>query len=508
MHSGTDPVYDCILCGHVFARVHDLHLHIQLHAPDAEYVRTFNMFDGSCSTYEKRYPPMTASLDLTLGRDHDNLVRVLAHEAALKRYAKCSLVVTAEFAKVELGNLTDAIVIHLRASQFTLTIYQNYIVHVEQSHSQIASNLDDFLQRGSGWTLQAVYSTKLEIARCRSLAGACGQLTLTADRRASRGRPGPAMKLDADGDRRCFFKAVARHFVKSDNMDRIEAFIREHLITDGIQVPTPVHQLAKFEQLNQHLSMKVNVIYQEEEHIYPIFASREMQCREHVNILLYKELVNGKAIPHYAHIDSLDKFLRKSYRGGSGGGNSYQKSHICPNCLCKFYSQALLLKHFALCSKNKVQAVHIPEAGERLEFSNFIKRFKIPLVGFYDFESNMKKPDSPCSSCPGMSICHHKTTIESIQVAGTYSILIVDHLGNIVHSNTHSSEDCTAVFVEELLTIEEHLMAMLSTPEPLNLSPAEERRFKRTSECHICGKPFSKNDPKVRDHCHLLGTYV
>ena len=32
-------------------------------------------------------------------------------------------------------------------------------------------------------------------------------------------------------------------------------------------------------------------------------------------------------------------------------------------------------------------------------------------------------------------------------------------------------------------------------------------RYKRSERCHICFKPFKKDKPKVRDHCHYTGRY-
>ena len=33
------------------------------------------------------------------------------------------------------------------------------------------------------------------------------------------------------------------------------------------------------------------------------------------------------------------------------------------------------------------------------------------------------------------------------------------------------------------------------------------KRYKRSTICHICFKPFNSKEPKVRDHCHYTGRY-
>ena len=43
-------------------------------------------------------------------------------------------------------------------------------------------------------------------------------------------------------------------------------------------------------------------------------------------------------------------------------------------------------------------------------------------------------------------------------------------------------------------------------PKPMNnLTSFEEIIFNRARLCHICEKPFTKEDKRVRDHCHFTG---
>ena len=36
---------------------------------------------------------------------------------------------------------------------------------------------------------------------------------------------------------------------------------------------------------------------------------------------------------------------------------------------------------------------------------------------------------------------------------------------------------------------------------------ADEENFKQLTECHICGKKYTNEDKRVRDHCHVTGKY-
>jgi hypothetical protein len=514
VHAQAAPVFDCIICGAIFQSIHLMHQHILTHAPNPEFVRVQHLYSGSCTIYRKSYLPPTASLDLTLGQDHDDLVRLLAAEVAVKRFAKCSIVLAAEFLKMQGTDVMDSIIVHLRASSFTLTVYQNFIRYVESAHAEIANNLSDFLERGSGWVLNAIYAVEVQVARCRPLSGACGPTTLNLDKRRERGALHPAQalagQLDPLGDKKCFYYAIAQYFIalKSDELTR--AFVEQELITTGISLPVAVHQIPKFEELNAHLNLKINVIYREDvegNYIYPVYASRRTDCSNHITLLLYKAVVNDVVVPHYVFVPNVAKLLRKTYRGEKGD-IGYERTSVCPNCLNKFSSDRVRDKHFELCSKNKVQAVVMPVREDRIEFKNFCKRFKVPVVAFYDFEAVMVSPKAPCSVCQDMSLCYHKTLVQSIQQAGTYSLLVVDYLGQVIHQSTYSGDNCAEAFINELLDIEPSLQRLLEAAEPLFLTPADERNFQAADICHICERPFNENNVKVRDHDHLEGSFL
>ena len=38
----------------------------------------------------------------------------------------------------------------------------------------------------------------------------------------------------------------------------------------------------------------------------------------------------------------------------------------------------------------------------------------------------------------------------------------------------------------------------------MKLTPADWRRYNMATVCHICGRPVTADDPKVRDHDHLV----
>ena len=388
-HGGSDRVHDCVLCGAVFLSVTLLHEHILDHEPETEYHVTRELMDGALTTYRKNYVPPEGSLDLTFGQDIDNLTQVMAVETARKKYAKCSIVLTVEFIQLSGNEVTNSIVIYMRSPNFTITPFQDHASLLAGVQAGFNVSIEDFKMNGSNYILNAIYRTEIDFAKCSPLSGSCGILSISSK--------ADLKQLHENGDNRCFFYAVARHFTKIDDMELIKRFLATSVITDGIRTPVSICSIPKFEKKNHHLKIRVNVLYEEDGNIFPIFASKyddvdgADQKIEFVNILLYKTLINGEAVSHYSYISDLPKLLRRRYEKNSGkAGYSYQVTKVCPNCLTKFFSDYELETHFGLCKENKPQKIILPQPGTYIEFKNWNNKFKIPMCAFFDFESSMK----------------------------------------------------------------------------------------------------------------------
>jgi predicted RNA-binding Zn-ribbon protein involved in translation (DUF1610 family) len=511
-HGHNGAIYDCPLCGTFFQDKDLLQHHIMQHPQDPDYTIAEECFETSCRTFRKVYIPPLPSLELTLGQDYNALSNVLAHEAALKRFAKCSIVVTVEFVKTSLQGDEKFVTVPIRATSFIITTQQVYTVHIEHAHQQINKTIDEFLNNGSGWILNAVFKTDLQMAKCTPLSGSCGWNQLSVGKLTDIQK----LQMNGYGNHECFFYAVARYFVGVDDMCSVMTFADENFIMAGIDVPVSVRQVTKFEKMNSHLDMKINILYQEGLEIYPMLASRKEETPKthHINLLLFQEEVEGELIRHYVCITNLAKLIRKEYDWRKPSKTdkkrrSYQKLRVCPNCLAKFSKDTSLLKHFDLCKENKEQKIVIPTEGDEIKFDKWMHKFEVPLCGFFDFEAVQTKPDWNCISCSeeNMDKCYHKSEVESVQKAGTFCIYIFNFLKQIVFKKTYSGDDAAAVFLDTLLNIEHQLFEKLEIYQPLKLTMNEERDFQDAFYCHICETQFGQEDVKVRDHCHLTGVF-
>jgi hypothetical protein len=468
------------------------------------YIKKHDEFSSSCTVYVRNYPVNVASLSLAIQEDFISIRKLIINEINMKNYAKISLIVFAEFIQVEAGEIVNTITMPLRSNTVAITRYDNIRGFIDNSEQTIQNRIDDFLHNGSNYVLRNIVKTHIEFAKCKPLNGSCGKLAISDRKNLSK------LMGVASGDKNCFFYAVARHFVQTDIVSSLKLFIKKHVNVTGIKVPVKVNDVGKFEILNKHLNIKINILFAEGEDIYPLYVSKNVNAKNTVNILLYKEVVNGRLIPHYVYINNLSKFLRKKYHCVTANGKAtiyYEKTAVCPNCLCKFSGDAVMKSHLKVCAVNIPQKIRLAPAGSVVKFTHHEKSFKMPIVGFYDFECYMKKPVSSCLICDidELESCVHKSAIECEQCPMTYSLLLLDNNSNIIHFNTYSGEDCSEMFLNELLDLEPVIEERLSQNVPMKLSKAEEDSYLEDETCHICGDELTVDRGKVRDHCHLTG---
>jgi len=393
----------------------------------------------------------------------------------------------------------------LRAPSALVTTATNIGQVLHNAHQRIQNRVDDFVENGSGWRLNAVICADVELGTCAALNGSCNLVAIEYLRSFDNTRRTPDMQ-------RCFLHACAFHFVKSENLMKLDRFIKKYFL---VHIPSPVmvKDIARFERDNGHLNFKINVVYLEEKKIFPLIFSKKLDAEHHITLLLYKTEVQGKVVSHYSYVKDVNKLLRKCYIRDTK--YSYEKTLSCLNCFSKFCAQgggkANLERHYELCSKNKPQAVKIPEAGSTIQFKNHLNKFQSHFIGFFDFESCHRKQEFECSKCEMVSegdntACHHQTLTKAVQEPITYSYLIMDKAGSIVYNNTYTGRDCVKRFLEELISIEADLLAVLNANVELNMSAEDEELFATASHCHICD--IELEDDRVRDHCHVSGRFL
>ena len=72
---------------------------------------------------------------------------------------------------------------------------------------------------------------------------------------------------------------------------------------------------------------------------------------------------------------------------------------------------------------------------------------------------------------------------------------------------TYRGKDCIETFCNYIKGEARRLYHMFSELPMDPLTKKQWKNYKRSTKCHICYKPFTLGDPKVRDHCHYTGLY-
>lgn len=127
------------------------------------------------------------------------------------------------------------------------------------------------------------------------------------------------------------------------------------------------------------------------------------------------------------------------------------------------------------------------------------KQIRVPFVIYADFEALATKYDS-CLPNPNKSSTTHQTIFDPCGYAyqvvcanDKYSKPPVVYRG--INAATH--------FIDQIMEEEIYIKEKLSNPEPLIMNNETEFQFQNAKNCHICGKVFTADDIKVRDHVHI-----
>ena len=442
--------------------------------------------------------------------DHVSLNKLISFHLETDKFFKVYISTTIEFVKYELDDETpeDNIELHLTSNTYAVNNARSARTFLRNARRNIAERVDDMLTHGSNWRVDEVLYTDIHFAAFNPIAGSCGMLSINNLKQIKK-FPKDSKKGANQND--CFYEAIAYHFTKSKNYKVLQAFIRKH-INRNVKTPIAVKDIDRFLRGNKQLNIAINVVYEEDdEEIYPIYTNSEVKDEDHtITLFLYNTEVDGVLVRHYTHVEDINRLLRRKYNNGR---KSYGNALHCFNCLQPFFTRNALSNHRELCLTNKTQRIELPQEDSVMQFEHHTRKFKVPIIGFFDFESSLVAPEHSCDKCKvGISACKHKTVVEHLQIPNTYSIVIVDWTDTVIHTNTYSGEDCMEKFFDELLTLEPRLTAVVDEAKALhgelNMSKEDEVMFQSATACNICDKVFMHDEMRHRDHCHLTGVFL
>ena len=187
------------------------------------------------------------------------------------------------------------------------------------------------------------------------------------------------------------------------------------------------------------------------------------------------------------------------------------------HCLHCFSSKDLLERHQKDCIQiNGTRAIGMPAEGSKIYFKNHHKMLPVPFVIYADFEAITEKIDS----CQPSNQRSYTTTYQSHRACGFgYKVVCHQEKKYSKPVEIYRGEDAIETFLEKMVEEVESCKDVMRKHfnKPLKMTAKDERDFRKTFSCHICGRkykwdeleedPESLKNTRVRDHCHITGKY-
>ena len=259
----------------------------------------------------------------------------------------------------------------------------------------------------------------------------------------------------------------------------------------GLEFPVSIKDIGKFETRN---NISVNVLAVESIDIYIHRKGRRMG-RE-INLLLISE----DGINHYTAIKSLSRLFKSS------NTKHKCKQHFCMNCLQGFTQESSRDQHQVYCEGNESVKIEMPKQGSTVEFKDGQNQFKVPFIMYADFESILEPMGAVEPGSPNPS--HSYTNEVNQNMPSGWCVYSNFAYGDVDNPlRTYRGKDSIETFCNYIKE-EEHRLYHMFTELPMDpLTKKQWKKYKRSTKCHICYKPFTQTNLKVRDHCHYTGLY-
>jgi hypothetical protein len=264
------------------------------------------------------FPPRVHFMEAAFAHVMPRLAKVLHLQLAANRglNLKCTIVLNVEMVQInEEGEIEEEMEVPFRGGMRIIHSKLEVTSAMQAWMDKIDMAFEEFLKRGSGWTLNDVNFLDLEVFRVAPLQGACHLHTVDYKKGHSRfidppsaadaiypGHVGGVKRIllgvrnekEAADPRLtdCFYLAIARACLGSEDFDR--ASVRHRFILDKLDNFKKRRgqnirecDLSGFEEAHSNLHLAINVLYQNEEGtIFPLRPSDKNADPDAVVIVL------------------------------------------------------------------------------------------------------------------------------------------------------------------------------------------------------------------------------
>ena len=169
------------------------------------------------------------------------------------------------------------------------------------------------------------------------------------------------------------------------------------------------------------------------------------------------------------------------------------------NCLQGFTQELSRDQHQVYCEDNESVRVEMPKQGSGVEFKDGQNQFRVPYIMCTDFESILEpmgpvEPRSPYQPYTN-EVNQHMPSGWCVHTKFSY--------GDVDNPlRLYRGKDCIETFCNYIKGEARRLYHMFPELPMGPLTKKHWKKYKRSTKCHICYKPF-----KLKDHCHYTGIY-
>ncbi|XP_025199346.1 uncharacterized protein LOC112597488 [Melanaphis sacchari] len=154
----------------------------------------------------------------------------------------------------------------------------------------------------------------------------------------------------------------------------------------------------------------------------------------------------------------------------------------------------------------------MPEPGSILEFTEWNKTQRHPIVIYADFEAILKKSDEKIGN---------KTTAFQEHEAMSYGFIVKANedipvellekfripISPIIYRGNENNKDVAEHFINSIVEIAKKIEKLLKTNTPIIYTTEQRKTHESCTTCNLCKTKFSQENHKVADHCHLSGKF-
>ena len=491
------PGIPCTECSESFSSLFNLNQHKRTQHQNPPIIkkrksvqprrsRALNVFS---STYF--HPEEESSVDISIFQKSitSKLANTLQSEILEQGAIKWYTVLKILFEKKTVNGDIETIDGYFKSNVKTQLSNQLLEENIEEAFTKMKKSVEEFLQRGSGWTIKEIRHLELCCAKYHPLR-ASSFIQLPKELLAKKA----ILNIQNFEDNKCLIWCLLAHkmqITRTEEPQRVSHYKphEDEIQMGNVKCPVAWQDIPLIEKLN---NLRINVFIYQEKEVCPLYISKK-DNEDCINLLLIENEDGGT---HYTLIRSFSRLMGNLTRHDP-------QVFYCYRCLHRYSRQDLLEAHQKDCRDHPIQAIKMPkEEKSTLKFTSTFMQHPVPYIIYADFESIIL----PVSTAqPSTMYSFNQKVAKHIPCGYAYMVVGPDSKA-VKPVKCYRGEDAVQHFIKSIIQEKEELKPILTTPKPLKLTVEEQEEFDAATICHICEKPMNPEE-KRRDHCHVTGSY-